>query len=83
MHGALDWWNRLKWLADVNALLASRPEDNVELLARAAKARGLGRAAAQILLLCRNILQAPLSADATGRAAAVRTTTSPGRKLSG
>ena len=23
MHGALHWWNRLKWLADVNALLAA------------------------------------------------------------
>jgi hypothetical protein len=24
MHGALHWWNRLKWLADVNALLAGQ-----------------------------------------------------------
>ena len=26
MHGALHWWNRLKWLADVNALLAATPD---------------------------------------------------------
>jgi hypothetical protein len=63
MHGALHWWNRLKWLADVNALLASTPEHDVERLVRAAKARGVGRAAAQALLLCRNLLQAPLPAS--------------------
>ena len=41
MHGALHWWNRLKWLADVNALLASTSEDGVEHLIRAAAgARG-------------------------------------------
>jgi hypothetical protein len=61
MHGALHWWNRLKWLADINALLSSTPEDGVERLVRAAKTRGVGRAAAQALVLCRNVLQAPLS----------------------
>ena len=62
MHGALHWWNRLKWLADVNALLASTPEDGVERLVRAAEARGAGRAAAQALLLCRRLLGTPLPA---------------------
>jgi putative nucleotidyltransferase-like protein len=56
MHGALHWWNRLKWIADVNALLASRPDDEVELLFHAAEARGVGRAAAQALLLCRRLM---------------------------
>jgi hypothetical protein len=60
MHGALHWWNRLKWLADVNALLASKPQDSVERLVRAAEARGAGRAAAQALLLCRRLLATPL-----------------------
>ena len=60
MHGALHWWNRLKWLADINALLASTPEDGVERLVRAAEARGAGRAAAQALLLCRRLLATPL-----------------------
>jgi len=65
MHGALHWWNRLKWLADVNALLASSPEDGIERLVRAAEARGVGRAAAQALQLCRNLLQAPFPASLT------------------
>ena len=68
MHGALHWWNRLKWLADVNALLASTPEDGVERLVRAAEARGAGRAAAQALLLCRRLLQTPLPASTDGHA---------------
>ena len=65
MHGALHWWNRLKWLADVNALLASTPEDGVERLVRAAEARGAGRAAAQALLLCRRLFRTPLPASLT------------------
>jgi Uncharacterised nucleotidyltransferase len=63
MHGALHWWNRLKWLADLNALLVSTPEGGVERLVCAAKARGAGLAAAQALLLCQNLLQAPLPAS--------------------
>ena len=68
MHGALHWWNRLKWLADVNALLASTPQDGVERLVRAAEARGAGRAAAQALLLCRNLLQTPSTRFTDGHA---------------
>jgi Uncharacterised nucleotidyltransferase len=60
MHGALHWWNRLKWLADVNALLASTPEDGIERLLQAAEARGARRAAAQAMLLCRRVLGMPL-----------------------
>jgi hypothetical protein len=62
MHGALHWWNRLKWLADVNALMAAAPEGGVERLVRAAEARGAGRAAAQALLLSRRLLGTPLPA---------------------
>src|SRR5262245_35827301 len=65
MHGALHWWNRLKWLADVNALLVSTPPDRIERLVRAAEARGAGRAAAQALLLCRKLLQTPIPASLT------------------
>jgi hypothetical protein len=60
MHGALHWWNRLKWLADVNALLASTPGDSIERLVGAAEARGTGRAPALALLLCRRVLGATL-----------------------
>ena len=60
MHGALHWWNRLKWLADVNALVVSMPEAGVERLVRAAEAMGAGRAAALALLLCQRLFQTPL-----------------------
>jgi hypothetical protein len=75
MHGALHWWNRLKWLADINALLASTPGHGVEHLVHAAEARGTGRAAAQTLLLCRNLLGTALPAPLTatlGRSATER-----------
>jgi hypothetical protein len=62
LHGALHWWNRLKWLADVNALVAATPKGAIEHLFRAAEARGAGRAATQALLLCRRILGTPLPA---------------------
>jgi Uncharacterised nucleotidyltransferase len=65
MHGALHWWNRLKWVADVNALLGSRPDDEVERLVRAAEARGVGRAAGQALLLCRRLMGTSLPARLT------------------
>ncbi len=65
MHGALHWWNRLKWLADVNALLASTPQSGVERLVRAAETRGAGRAAAQALLLCRKLFQTPVPTSLT------------------
>jgi hypothetical protein len=60
MHGALHWWNRVKWIADINALLASIPEDGVKRLVHAAEARGAGRAATQALILCRTLLKTPL-----------------------
>jgi hypothetical protein len=59
----LHWWNRLKWLADLDALLACTPEHGIERLLQSAEARGVGRAAAQALLLCRTLLQTPLSAS--------------------
>ena len=60
MHGALHWWNRLKWLADINAILATVPDGDVEDLIRAAGARGVGRAAALALLLCKRVFATPL-----------------------
>ena len=65
MHGALHAWNRLKWLADVNALLTSTPEDGVEHFVGVAEAKGVGRAAAQALLLCERILGTALPARLT------------------
>jgi hypothetical protein len=63
MHGALHWWNRLKWLADINALLVAASNDSAERLLRAAEIRGAGRAAAQALLLCHRLLGAAVPAQ--------------------
>src|SRR5262249_40375230 len=60
MHGAVHWWYRLKWLADINALLTAVSDDGVEHLIRVAEAKGVGRAVAQALLLCRRLLAMPL-----------------------
>jgi hypothetical protein len=57
-HGALHWWHELKWLADVGALLASYSEDDVAHLYRAAEKYGVGRPAAQAILLCHRLLGA-------------------------
>ena len=55
MHGALHWWYRLKWLADINALLAAAPEASSEQLFQAAESQGRGLAAAEALLLCQRL----------------------------
>jgi hypothetical protein len=65
MHGAIHWWHRVKWIADINAMLTSIPEDGVKRLVDAAGARGVGRAAAQALILCRTLLQTSLPTSLT------------------
>ena len=55
MHGALHWWCRLKWLADINALTGVIETGKLERLYEGAKTRGVGRAAAQALLLSRTV----------------------------
>jgi hypothetical protein len=67
VHGARHSWNRLKWLADINALLATIPEENLDRLLRAAEARGAGRAVAQAMLLCQQVLGTPLAASVVTR----------------
>jgi hypothetical protein len=63
VHGALHVWNRLKWLADVNALLASDPQGSAKRFSRAAIDRGAGVAATQAMLLCHKLFGAPLPAS--------------------
>jgi Uncharacterised nucleotidyltransferase len=55
VHGAFHWWYRLKWLADINAIVATASEAGTARLLQAAEARGAGRAAAQALLLCQRL----------------------------
>ena len=54
VHGAQHAWGRLKWLADVNALIAG-DGDGIERLYRHAQTRGAGLCAAQAIALCRLI----------------------------
>lgn len=55
VHGAQHSWSRLKWLADVVALLAHDGAD-IERLYRAAETAGAARCAGQMLLLCETLL---------------------------
>jgi hypothetical protein len=52
VHGAVHGWNRLKWLADVHALLANQADGIIEGYYAAAAAQGAERAVGQALLLC-------------------------------
>lgn len=55
VHGATHAWSRLKWLADVNALIGHGPAGELGRLYGASVALGAGRASGQALLLCRDL----------------------------
>ena len=59
-HGANHCWYRLKWLADIAALLGKARPEKIEDLYAAAVSRGAGPAAAQALLLCARLFETPL-----------------------
>lgn len=61
VHGAAHGWSRLKWLADVYALLPHEDAAACEAMYRTAIAIGAGRTAGQALLLCHALLQLPLT----------------------
>jgi len=61
VHGAQHAWSRLKWLADLNALIAANAAD-VERLYRHAQRIGAGLCAGQALLLCQWLLALNLPA---------------------
>ncbi|MDB5694918.1 MAG: hypothetical protein JWN21_461 [Sphingomonas bacterium] len=75
VHGAASGWRRLKWLADVAALLARGDVLETERLYHRSQALGAGRAAGQALLLSHRHfgtvltpqLAAALHADRTAR----------------
>ena len=52
VHGATHAWSRLKWLADVNALLKDVGDDALVRLHRRSIELGGGRTGGQALLLC-------------------------------
>ncbi|MEA3032130.1 MAG: hypothetical protein QOH86_146 [Sphingomonadales bacterium] len=61
VHGATHAWSRLKWLADVAALVGREAPEEVERLYRRAAALGAGRSAAAALLLAHDLLGLPLA----------------------
>lgn len=56
VHGAAHAWSRLKWLADVAALISGENEAEIERLYRRSVELGAGRSSAQALLLCAQLL---------------------------
>lgn len=60
-HGAHHGWFRVKWLADVAALITQEGPEGAEKRYREARALGVGRCAAQGLLLMHELLALPLA----------------------
>ncbi len=60
VHGASSAWFRLKWVADVGALLGGCPPEEIERLYRRSQEMGAARSAAQALLLCERLLATPV-----------------------
>jgi len=56
VHGTRHAWSRLKWLADVAALLSHYPVEDMEPLYRQLQSLEAGRAAAVGFLLCHDLL---------------------------
>jgi hypothetical protein len=55
-HGQEHGWSRLKWLADLNALLSRRPVEEIERLSLGAETLGVGDSASAALFLCSRLL---------------------------
>ena len=55
VHGASSAWFRMKWIADLGALVGGCPPQEIERLYRRSQVLGAGRAAAQALLLCERL----------------------------
>lgn len=60
VHGARHGWFRLKWLADLAALLATKSETEIARLYRLSLTHGAGRCPAQALLLCNRLFDVAL-----------------------
>ena len=62
VHGAEHAWSRLKWLADVGAMLQAGGDGAAERLYALAETHHVHRAAAQAILLCGRLFGAPVPA---------------------
>lgn len=63
VHGAAHAWCRLKWLADIHALIADRPDKVIEAYWRLAKQKRVERAVGQAMLLCADLFGLQLPAE--------------------
>jgi hypothetical protein len=61
VHGAHHVWSKLKWLADLAAMLSHCSPEEIAQLHHAACARGAGPFSGHALLLCHWLLATPLS----------------------
>lgn len=70
VHGATHCWSRLKWIADVAALLKNADGPAIERLYRRSLVIGVGRCSGQALLLCETLfaMELPPSLSAEIRA---------------
>ncbi|MBX9796711.1 nucleotidyltransferase family protein [Sphingomonas sp.] len=59
-HGTLHHWFRLKWLADIQAMLAATDAAGIAALVAGADARGAGQAARVALILCHRLFNEPV-----------------------
>lgn len=69
VHAATSLWDRLKWLADIRALLAGLGLDEIEQLQAHSEALGTGRCTALGLILCHRHWGQALPADILERPA--------------
>jgi hypothetical protein len=74
VHGARHGWSRLKWLADLMALVAAKPDADIERLYRLSQTSGAGRCPAQALLLCNRLFDVALPAALVTELRSDRTT---------
>jgi hypothetical protein len=65
VHGAMHGWSRLKWLADLAALLSKENPQSIEQLYRRSLELGAGLCSAQALVLCHRLLGTQLGPDLT------------------
>jgi len=60
VHGGAHAWSRLKWIADVAALIAPADDAEIARLYARSQAMGAGRSVAQALLLCADLFDRDL-----------------------
>lgn len=63
VHGGAHAWSRLKWIADVAALIAPADDAEIARLYARSQAMGAGRSVAQALLLCADLFDRHLPPD--------------------